>query len=55
MFVGEDQAQQWMKTADWERPKRLLGLQLKDRPTDLHDPVSAITKYQEIAKASVKS
>lgn len=55
MFVGEDQAQLWMKTANWEYPKRPLGLQLQNQTTHLHDPVWAITKCWEITKTSPKS
>ena len=35
MHVSEDQAQLWMKTANWENPERSLELQPGDQPADL--------------------
>ena len=57
MLVSEGQAQHWMKTANWENPKRSLELQPADQPTDLlHDQAPAIARWlhQAIPRAFPK-
>lgn len=43
-LVGEGQAHNWMKTANWENPERSIKLQLGDQPADLlYDQACVIT------------
>lgn len=35
MLTGEGQAQQWMKTANWDDPEKYLGLQIGNQPPEL--------------------
>ena len=45
MLVCEGQAQQWMKTANWENPDRFLELQLGEHSANLlHDQAHAIVR-----------
>ena len=45
MLVCEGQAQQWMKTANWENPDRFLELQLGEHSANLlHDQAHAIAR-----------
>lgn len=35
MLMGEGQAQQWMKTANWDGPEKYLRLQIGNQPAEL--------------------